>query len=82
MGQVSPHPTDTLMSIDTVIPVVNNPEDVTPVPEDSDSLQIYIQDRRVIGVSFTSSLSRFVGTTLSGASTLRHCRHSCMLVYT
>lgn len=30
---------------------MENPEDITPVPEDSDTLQTYIQDRRVIGVS-------------------------------
>ena len=39
------------MSIIAAIPVGNNPEDVTPIPEDSVSLQTYIQDRRVIGVS-------------------------------
>ncbi|EKM52597.1 uncharacterized protein PHACADRAFT_261128 [Phanerochaete carnosa HHB-10118-sp] len=32
-----------------VIPAQSNPENVTPVPEDSVSFQTYIQDRRVIG---------------------------------
>lgn len=33
------------------IPDEHKPEDVTPVPEDPSTLQTYMQDRRVIGVS-------------------------------
>ena len=50
----SPHlalPTTVLMSILVHADILNMPEDVTPVPEDVETLQNYIQDRRVIGVS-------------------------------
>ena len=61
------------MTVSVHTDAYSNPEDITPVPEDSEKLQTYIQDRRVIGVSCCYSSVDCLCATFALGNCFCHC---------